>query len=120
MAGIVAVSVRQLKAIEKLKLKLTTKSQIDIRLPEQKLIAKKKMRIYSSASIAANPMLYVRASPRSVSSRIAGCVPCVEKQALLQGWLCVWICMPCKCACFGVGYFFLPLLSCFFFFDSGK
>jgi hypothetical protein len=40
-----------------MKLKLTTKSQIEKRLLEQKLIANKKMRIYSSASIAANPML---------------------------------------------------------------
>ena len=33
------------------------KSQIELRLPEPLLIANKKMRIYSSASIAANPML---------------------------------------------------------------
>ena len=39
--------------------------------------------------------LYVRASPRSVSPRIEGCVPCVGKQALLQGWLlCVgFVCL---------------------------
>jgi len=43
--------------IEKLKLKLTTKSQIEFRRLELLLIANKKMRIYSSASIAANPML---------------------------------------------------------------
>ena len=61
-----------------------------------------------------------RASPRSLSPRIAGCAPCVGKQAFLQGWLCLWVCVPCKCACFDVGYFFLPLLSCLFFFDSGK
>jgi hypothetical protein len=33
------------------------KSPIEKRLLEQKMIANKKMRIYSSASIAANPML---------------------------------------------------------------
>ena len=33
------------------------KSRIELRLPEPLLIANKKMRIYSSASIAANPML---------------------------------------------------------------
>ena len=32
------------------------KSSIELRLPELLLIANKKMRIYSSASIAANPM----------------------------------------------------------------
>jgi hypothetical protein len=40
-----------------MKLKITTKSQIENRLLEPLLIANKKMRIYSSASIAANPML---------------------------------------------------------------
>jgi hypothetical protein len=34
------------------------KSSIGLRLTEPLLIANKKMRIYSSASIAANPMLY--------------------------------------------------------------
>ena len=34
------------------------KSSIELRLTEPMLIANKKMRIYSSASIAANPMLY--------------------------------------------------------------
>jgi len=34
--GIVVVSARQLKPIKKLMLKLTTKSQIETRLPEQK------------------------------------------------------------------------------------
>ena len=34
------------------------KSSIELRLTEPLLIANKKMRIYSSASIAANPMLY--------------------------------------------------------------
>lgn len=38
-------------------MKLVTKSQLDIRQPEQMMTANKKMRIYSSASIAANHML---------------------------------------------------------------
>jgi hypothetical protein len=41
-----------------------------------------------------------------VSLRMAGSVPCVGKQALLQGWLCVRFYVPCKCACFCGGYFF--------------
>ena len=36
------------------------KSRIELPQPEPLLIANKKMRIYSSASIAANPMLCVR------------------------------------------------------------
>jgi hypothetical protein len=36
---------------------IKNKSSIELRLTEQLLIANKKMRIYSSASIAANPML---------------------------------------------------------------
>jgi hypothetical protein len=36
------------------------KSRIELRLPKPLLMANKKMRIYSSASIAANPMLAVR------------------------------------------------------------
>jgi hypothetical protein len=51
--------------IENMKMKLTTKSQIEFRRLELLLIAKKKMRIYSSASIAANPLLCVRPSSRS-------------------------------------------------------
>jgi len=35
-AGFIAVSARQLKPIEKLMMKLTTKSQIETRLPELK------------------------------------------------------------------------------------
>ena len=41
------------------------KSIIELRLTEPLLIANKKMRIYSSASIAANPMLCVRLSVSS-------------------------------------------------------
>jgi hypothetical protein len=48
--------------IEKLIMKLKTKSQIELRRLALLLIANKKMRIYSSASIAENPMLAVRAS----------------------------------------------------------
>ena len=50
-----------------MKLKLTTKSQIEKRLLEQKLIANKKMRIYSSASIAANPILCLQFNKFSYS-----------------------------------------------------
>ena len=56
------------------KLKMRDKAKSETRLP--------------TASILANPMLYVCVSPRSVSLRIAECVTCVwAKQALLQGRL---------------------------------
>ena len=42
------------------------KSSIELRLTEPLTIANKMMRIYSSASIAANPMLAVRSSSPSV------------------------------------------------------
>jgi len=45
--------------IENMKMNLATKSQIEFRRLELLQIANKKMRIYSSASIAANPLLYV-------------------------------------------------------------
>jgi hypothetical protein len=45
-----------------MKMKLTTKSQIEFRRLELLMIATKKLRIYSSASIAATPLLCVRAS----------------------------------------------------------
>jgi len=68
-------------------MKLTTKSQIELRRLELLLIANKKMRIYSSASIAANPLLCVRPSSWSVKLRSvstdAECVPA----ALAQGRL---------------------------------
>ena len=86
--------------IENMKLKLITKSQIEFRRLELLLIANKKMRIYSSASIAANPLLCVR--PFSVViynvglCRTVECCLCVgTRQALLQGWLlCVgFVCL---------------------------
>jgi hypothetical protein len=44
------------------------KSSTELRLTEPLLIANKKIRIYSSASIAANPMLYAAVSLLSALS----------------------------------------------------
>ena len=56
------------------------KSSIELRLTELLLIANKKMRIYSSASIAANPMLCVRHSLLSVNSKFfVHCIPFFSK-----------------------------------------
>jgi len=73
-------------------MKLTTKSQIEFRRLELLLIANKKMRIYSSASIEANPLLCVRPFYLVIYNvglcRTADCYQCGgTRQALLQGWL---------------------------------
>ena len=69
----------------------------------------------TSARILPNSLLCGRASRQSLSVhlRIAECVPVRWKQALLQGWLCVRVCVPCECACFAWAKLLLPLSRCY-------
>ena len=91
--------------IENMKMKLTTKSQIEFRRLELLLIANKKMRIYSSASIAANPLLYVRPSVcplleccifNSVNLKT---VTQAEQEGKLFGRLASVLLVLCACQC---------------------
>lgn len=56
-AGIVAVSALQLKPIEKMMMKLTTKSQIESRQARYYLIVVQMLIVIESASLAANLLL---------------------------------------------------------------
>jgi hypothetical protein len=78
-----------------------------------------KLRIYSSASIAANSLLYVRPSSWCFELKVyvhqdRVCPGSVgTRQALLQGWLCVSaLCALQMCLTWCVGlYFFLSILK---------
>jgi hypothetical protein len=56
-------------------MKITTKSYIEKRRLEQKLIANKKMRICTSASIAANPLLYASPDKPSINLKTEFAAP---------------------------------------------
>jgi len=58
-AGIHCSSCPTISPIKFIKVQITNKSWKEILLPKPMLIANKKMRIYSSASIEASPLLYV-------------------------------------------------------------
>ena len=69
-------------------------------------VANKKLKITSVCPYFGTPPVvrscfsYVVMCPPTYSRL---CPPEVGKHALLQDWLCIRVCMPCKCACFIVG-----------------